>query len=309
MVAGVGKSTSPAGRADAISQASARDTPQSYQPPTHNQAIVAPKQLNNRPKDENIPPEKNMNPNNQKNNTTSQYPMQQFQSTGPAEPAKLNDTIVTEVSLELNVNDGAFTRTVCALPQNLDALGIGTLLTDSNLQLQSPQDIISIQTPPAAEKILIRGNFSSGNRKQPAKLSSGAVPASYLFQLADDLQNSCHLWGQTGCVHATALSDGQKSMLFIEDVARYNAFDKLIGKAFLEGVTLSDKFLIMMGRLTGGIVKRAAAVGLGMLVSRSAVTSLAIDLGKQHNITIVGFLRGNRMNVYNEGNWKIGGEG
>jgi len=106
------------------------------------------------------------------------------------------------------------------------------------------------------------------------------------------------LWQQTGGVHACALAAADGIVLFAEDVGRHNAFDKVVGRAFLDGVDLAGKFVIMTGRLSAEIVSKAVACRVGLLVSRSAVTALAVKLARRFGVTLVGFLRGRRLNVY-----------
>jgi len=86
--------------------------------------------------------------------------------------------------------------------------------------------------------------------------------------------------------------------LFAEDVGRHNAFDKIVGLALLGDIGLAGKIIFSTGRLSAEIVSKAVACGVAMLVSRSAVTALAADLGKKFNITLIGFARGERLNVY-----------
>ncbi len=119
-----------------------------------------------------------------------------------------------------------------------------------------------------------------------------------MCRIAKDFQSRAKLWKQTGGVHACALAGGEGILLFTEDIGRHNAFDKVMGRALLEGIDVADKFVLMTGRVSAQIVSKAAACGVAMLVSRSAVTDLGIKLARRFGITLVGFLRGRRLNVY-----------
>jgi len=99
-------------------------------------------------------------------------------------------------------------------------------------------------------------------------------------------------------VHACALADENDLLLYAEDVGRHNAFDKIVGMAVLGDVALADKLVITTGRLSGEIVAKAFNCGVPMLASRSAVTDLAVELARRSGMTLVGFLRGRRLNVY-----------
>jgi FdhD protein len=107
---------------------------------------------------------------------------------------------------------------------------------------------------------------------------------------------------QTGGVHAAALADGNGILLFREDIGRHNAVDKVIG-AWLAGQqgappSLAGGLLLSSGRLTSEIVVKAARCGLPVVVSRSAPTDRAVSLAREAGLTLIGFARGTRMNVY-----------
>jgi len=106
------------------------------------------------------------------------------------------------------------------------------------------------------------------------------------------------IFEETGGVHSAALTDGERVMYFSEDFGRHNAVDKVIGKALLQDVDLERHFLLTSGRISGEIVKKAFYAGLRALISRSAPTCAAIVRARRANIGIIGFLRGNRFNVY-----------
>ena len=103
---------------------------------------------------------------------------------------------------------------------------------------------------------------------------------------------------ETGGVHSAALSDGKDLLLFSEDIGRHNAVDKLIGKAFLQGISIENKVLFTSGRVTSEIVTKAGRNRFPILVSRAAASCMAISYAEDMGITLVGFARGDRMNIY-----------
>jgi FdhD protein len=116
--------------------------------------------------------------------------------------------------------------------------------------------------------------------------------------LMDELCSRSELHRQTGGVHAAALADPSGMLVFREDIGRHNAVDKVIGAHLSQGGAFDDKLLLTSGRLSSEILHKAAAAGLPFLVSRSAPTDRCVAAARAHNITLIGFARGSRMNVY-----------
>jgi len=99
-------------------------------------------------------------------------------------------------------------------------------------------------------------------------------------------------------VHSAALCQEDKIVAFAEDIGRHNAVDKIVGEVILKGEETKDKFLLLFGRVSSEILIKAARLGVPLIVSRSAPTNMAIKLAKQLNITLAGFARGERLNLY-----------
>ncbi len=102
----------------------------------------------------------------------------------------------------------------------------------------------------------------------------------------------------TGGVHSCAICSATEILMLQEDIGRHNALDKLIGQALMTEVTLKDKILLTSGRVSSEILLKSARAGLCIVVSRSAPTDLAVREAEKLGITLVGFLRGMRCNIY-----------
>ena len=132
---------------------------------------------------------------------------------------------------------------------------------------------------------------------------------SAIRMLSDRLRAQQSVFEETGGLHAAALFNSAGQILAIrEDVGRHNAVDKLLGAQFLQGSTpLSSNLLFLSGRISFELAQKALAGGIPMVVAVGAPSSLAIELAKRFDITLIGFLRGERFNVYS-GEWRLTGD-
>jgi FdhD protein len=126
------------------------------------------------------------------------------------------------------------------------------------------------------------------------------LPVATLLQLPSALKDAQSLFQKTGGLHAAALFDSTGKLLLLrEDVGRHNAVDKIIGERFLAGkLPLNGCVLLVSGRPGFEIIQKAVAAGLPLLAGVSAPSSLAVQTAEAFNMTLVGFLREDRFNIY-----------
>lgn len=112
-----------------------------------------------------------------------------------------------------------------------------------------------------------------------------------------ELREKSRTWKKTGGVHSVALVKDE-NFLLVEDISRHIAVDKVIGLAVRKGVGLSESYILTSGRLPGDMVIKAARVNVPVIASRTAPLSSGVECAHKCNLTLVGFVRGNKMNIY-----------
>jgi FdhD protein len=129
-------------------------------------------------------------------------------------------------------------------------------------------------------------------------VSSLRITPEQILARVEDLHHQSETYRRTHGVHNTALAEPERIVLFRNDIGRHNAVDMIVGHGFLRGIPFGDKLLLTTGRLTSEILIKCAKVGIAVLVSRNTATTLAIELAKALNITLIGYVRGGKFTVY-----------
>jgi len=246
---------------------------------------------------------------------------------GDAEPAR--DRVAHEEPLEIQLA-GAPLAVVMRTPGHDLELVTGFLLTErivgSLAEVESVRHCTEAATPEAEDNV-VRVTLRAGLRPDLEKLrrnlfassSCGVcgkatlenalataaplddatrIPASLLLALPERLRAAQQVFDETGGLHAAGLFDTTGRLLVArEDVGRHNATDKAVG-ALLRDRRPTPPILVVSGRLGFEIVQKAALAGARIVAAVSAPTSLAVDLAEEAGLTLVGFLRGPRFNVY-----------
>ena len=126
------------------------------------------------------------------------------------------------------------------------------------------------------------------------------IPASLLYSLPELVKNEQKIFQHTGGIHASALFSLTGDLQLVrEDVGRHNALDKVIGNCFLnKELPLHNNILFLSGRTSFELVQKAFIAGIKIIVAVGAPSSLALDMAKECGITLIGFLRGEKFNIY-----------
>jgi len=122
-------------------------------------------------------------------------------------------------------------------------------------------------------------------------------PAVIAF-LVDMLFDSQKLYRETGGVHTSMLSDGEQLVAAAEDIGRHNTLDKIAGLCLMQDVWPPTRILITTGRISSEMLQKAARLGAPILISRTSPSSLSIEMAERYGMTLIGYARRNRFNVY-----------
>jgi len=226
----------------------------------------------------------------------------------------VEDIIAEEKKLRISVNGKEALKLYCS-PVMVRELVVGFFMTEGIIQgnwcmermtIQYDHDIL-VDIPAEGKVSLEGGAITSGcvggmTFEKPLSgeiLKDGIkIDKDALRELFHDFQKRSELYNMTGCIHSAAVSDGKHLLVVAEDIGRHNAVDKVIGYCVLENIPMRDKIILVSGRLSSEIATKCARWDIPIVVSRAAPTALAVDIAEKRGITMVGFMRGKRLNIY-----------
>lgn len=231
------------------------------------------------------------------------------------------DVVIKEHPFTIFINDEEVITLLCS-PGSLKELMVGFLFSEGFLTSLQDIDRISIDEDKGLGYIYLK-NINQFNEKLRGKrtITSGcgkgtlfynvldsfkskkiekplAIEVDRIKELIREFNKKSELFLNTGGVHSCALCSKDDIILFEEDIGRHNALDKIFGKALLEGIETKDKIILTSGRISSEILIKSAKRQVPVIVSRSAPTSLSVDLAEELGITLIGFARGQKMNIY-----------
>lgn len=221
------------------------------------------------------------------------------------------DSIAVEKRLKVSVN-GKDIITLYCTPLMIKELIVGLFLTEGiiteihpeGMKIEYGEEIrVDISVADASTEGVITsrciGGVTLGKKRNFEEVKDDfSLEAGTLKSIFDEFQQRSDLFRLTGCFHGAALSDGERILVFAEDIGRHNAVDKVIGYSILENISFKNKVMLVSCRLSSEIVSKCSRWGIPIVASRAAPTDLAIRIAEISGMTIVGFVRGERMNIY-----------
>ncbi len=203
-----------------------------------------------------------------------------------------DDLIINENAFRLTVN-GEYYYTYFCTPSLLEELVIGNLAVNKMIKQASEVTFDKI----GSDYIEVRLDKQAiATSKAPdTKLS---IKAGQILRLMDEHLDSSPLHKSTGGTHVMSLASSKEIIFSCQDIGRHNALDKLYGYCLRNDIALGDKILFSSGRISNEICQKVIAMGIKIVVSRATVSSMAIESAHQDKVTLIGFARGNRFNLY-----------
>lgn len=231
------------------------------------------------------------------------------------------DFYVTEFPLTIMVNGEEFATIICS-PTNMEELVLGFLASEGailkrdelkSIQIDDSKGFAHVELTKSlgdrfeySTKRMIASccgksrEFYFHNDAAIAKTSISKIELhpQQILRMMTQLQSASVIFKQTGGLHNAAISDGNTFFEHRQDIGRHNALDKLYGYCIQRHISVRDKVLIFSGRISSEILIKAAKIGVGVILSKSSPTTLAVQLAKDLNITAIGFIRDGNFNIY-----------
>ncbi len=225
---------------------------------------------------------------------------------------EVKDVILKEFILNIKINSRPIVKLLC-IEKDLKELVIGYLITE-NIINESQINDIEIDIEGDNCNVILRnvdygeGNITteSGDYKSiPYNFENKdekVIPKDWdektLLKISNYNLSGSQLFKETGNVHSVILAKDGEIICQCDDIGRYNAFDKAVGTAVLKGEKLSDLIAFTSGRIPSSIVQKCINAKIPVIVSRSAPTDVSLELARKYDLSVIGFCKGTRLNIY-----------
>ena len=226
------------------------------------------------------------------------------------------ETIV-ETPVSLTVNGEVWLTFMCT-PVDLEAMAVGFLYNEGIIESMDEVEDVRVCEHGDNVDVWLNRNVDQPKSWRRTSGCTGGVTAVDLLarpdvsfdgnrlevlpeaigNLVERLFESQELYRETGGVHTSALSDGEKIVLAAEDIGRHNTLDKIAGLCLMKDMWPEKRILITTGRISSEMLQKAARMETPILISRTSPSSLSIEMAERYGITLIGYARKHRFNVY-----------
>ncbi|WP_299088462.1 formate dehydrogenase accessory sulfurtransferase FdhD [uncultured Metabacillus sp.] len=231
------------------------------------------------------------------------------------------DDIVTEFPLTIFINNQEFATMVCT-PAHFEEMVFGFLASEGVIRFLDDIKALTIDENAGYAHVTLHADVTTSqqyyskrfigsccgksrqfyfhNDARTAKTATTnlSINPDQCIKLMNDMQKRSTVFQETGGAHNAALCTPEKIVVTRTDIGRHNALDKLYGYSMMNQLSVRDKIIVFSGRISSEVLVKAAKIGVGIVLSKSAPTDLAINLADDLNITTVGFIRGQSFNIY-----------
>lgn len=233
------------------------------------------------------------------------------------EGAKITTSVVIERPLTIFLNSQEIV-TVMTVGDYPDMLAVGFLLNQNMLRVDD--EIISIDFDDDLDVVIVRTKRETDFEQQLKKKtltsgcaqgtvfgdlmekfekisigSSAILKTTWLYALSQKINSTPSLYLKVGAIHGCVLCKEDQPLIYMEDVGRHNAIDKIAGYMFLNKISAKDKVFYTTGRLTSEMVIKTVQMGIPILISRSGFTAWGVELAKEAGLTLIGRAKGRRF--------------
>ena len=240
---------------------------------------------------------------------------------------RMEDLVVRERPLTIMLNNRELVTLLC-WPTEQRFLAAGFLYSEGLIRSKDEINKITVDEKRGVVRVVTEGDnesaddlvfkrfitsgcgrgasfYSSADVGSAARVESQTrLSAQNVLALMKAFHRRSKVYRMTGGVHSAALCDTKDILLFAEDIGRHNAIDKIFGRCLLEDFSTAERIIVTSGRISSEILLKVAKRTIPIIISKSAPTDLGVKLADEFGITIIGYVRGKRMNVYTH-EWRV----
>ncbi|HXF84230.1 MAG TPA: formate dehydrogenase accessory sulfurtransferase FdhD [Anaerolineales bacterium] len=228
-----------------------------------------------------------------------------------------NAETIVEAPVSLTVNGKVWLTFMCT-PLHLEAMALGFLYNEGVIASMSEVENVHVCAHGDNVDVWLNRNVEQPTSWRRTSGCTGGVtavdalarvdvsfngdrprvPPEAIGHLVELLFESQSLYRETGGVHTSALSDGEKIVVVAEDIGRHNTLDKIAGLCLMNNIFPETRILLTTGRISSEMLQKAARMKVPILISRTSPSSLSIEMAERYGITLIGYARKHRFNVY-----------